>query len=172
MVNIGPPGEGLAYLLHERQVLGASKDPAPRSGIRVQNSLQIGEQVGRVLDFIQNCPARVIGQERLRVFVGPLPCRRVFKRNVCVVRKQAAAEGCFSTLSRPRKHHGSECVRGLAQVRRQISIDKHMVILHKMCKSEVINWIYTQLVPPTGHEGRSVIALPPANPGSCRCGWS
>jgi hypothetical protein len=73
------PGQALADPLQEQKVLGAGQDEPPRPVLAISDALDVGEQGGDSLDFIQDHLARELPQEPPGVLHGEGPLVGVFK---------------------------------------------------------------------------------------------
>lgn len=95
------PREGLRHRPRLPEVLRAGQDPPSRSGIVVDLGLEVGEQVGCVLDLVENGAVRVIGEETPRVRAGVGPIVDPLEVDVRLARKDVASEGGLAGLPGP-----------------------------------------------------------------------
>ena len=66
----GPPGHALAYRFQQHRVLGAGQQVLSGTAILIRTALDDREQVGNVLDLVENDRRRVLVQEQLGVLPG------------------------------------------------------------------------------------------------------
>lgn len=121
--HAGSSRQGLRDGLRQAEVLRPGEDEPPvlRAGIDVD--LEVAEQIGRVLDFVDDRAGGMLCQEAARVGGGELALVERFERHVRLVREGRPAQRGLAGLARP--GHGDHRIVGRqgAQARFEVAWD-------------------------------------------------
>jgi hypothetical protein len=118
-----PAREGLGDGLEEQEVVGAREDEAARLVMLVDEDLNVREEVGGPLGFVEDHGARKLGQESPGILEGKGPLIGEFQGDVGMVPEGVPDEGGFPRLPGSRQGYDGETGRGLPQSGRQGSGD-------------------------------------------------
>jgi hypothetical protein len=89
-------GEALGDRLDQLKLTGSSEDEASHPPVGIDDSLEIREEFGDSLDFVEDSSVRGLAQESAWVFSGKCPGVRVFKGKVWEFRGEKTGQRCFS----------------------------------------------------------------------------
>jgi hypothetical protein len=95
------PGERLSNPFHQTELLRAGEHEQPGAPVPVDAGLQVGEQVGDALSFIDNGAVGILGEKTARVGGGECAHVGVFEAGVRLVRKCRASKRGLAGLTRP-----------------------------------------------------------------------
>ena len=86
---------------HEREVLAAGQDETARGGVGVDEGLDVGEELGDVLDFVDDGPRSLEAAEKTAgIGLGHHARVGVFEGDIGLVGKCVAAKRGFARLAR------------------------------------------------------------------------
>ena len=104
-------GQGLAHPLHHQEMLRACQNEPAGTGLRIHHALQIGQQIGKPLDLIQNRAIPQAIQKPARIHGCKGPDIRILQTPVGFFRKDLADKGGFPGLpwSNHRDHRLAGC---------------------------------------------------------------
>lgn len=97
-MNRASSGKRLADTLHKKKVAGTCQDEQPVLAFVVNNSLNVGKQIGYALYFVKHRAVRKSGEKRLGVAFGSFACAWMFKRLVGLVWEKCLYKCCFARL--------------------------------------------------------------------------
>ena len=104
----GPARQGLADGIGEAELLAAREHEETVAPFLVREHLEIGQQGGNVLNFIQDGTLVELFEEAPWVGLGEFPLVRRFQVGICQTGEGRAAQGGLPGLTRP--GHGHERV--------------------------------------------------------------
>ena len=93
-------GQRLTHRCQQQQILRAREYPATRRGQVVDNALEVGEEVGYALHFVDDRAFRKLPQEPARVSIRKRARVGGFQSHVGKVRKKRAAQCGLAALTR------------------------------------------------------------------------
>lgn len=114
----GAAREALRRALHEREALRACQDPLAGPPVSVDAGLQVGEELGRVLDLVEDPRRRVRGEEGARILERRGPDVGILQRGEPERGAELLADQRrLARLAGSGDHHGGE----VARARRRVS---------------------------------------------------
>ena len=119
----GSPRQGLSDRFEQREVLGPAQYPASRGRIRIDDALQVRQQVRHALHLVEDGAARELRQERPRIILREGPVVRRLERAIGMIGKHRLAQRGLSTLPRTGERDGRSPRGGSLQFRRQVAMD-------------------------------------------------
>ena len=123
----GAAGQRLGYRLHQQQVVRASDDETSRAPVLVDQHLDVRQQFGGALDFVDNHAVR-LRKQSARVLESLHPHVGRFQGDVEMVGEFRADQGGLSGLpGTGQRHHRIGCGR-LAQRGCQVSCEHAMML--------------------------------------------
>ena len=104
-----PSGETLRDPVRQKELLAPGQHHRPGPAL-VEKALQIGEQIGRALDFVENDPVRALesAKETTRILGGFGPRLEVLQGDVPKAGERGASQGRLARLARPGQEDGRE----------------------------------------------------------------
>jgi hypothetical protein len=108
MQDRGSARQALGERCQQREVLGAREDPKASSLRGVHDLLEIGGELGRALNLVEDRALRKLGQEAARVLGRELAHVRGLERGIRVLREGHPSQRRLARLPRPRDGDGGE----------------------------------------------------------------
>jgi hypothetical protein len=90
----------LADRIEQQQILGAGEDPTAGPWVVIDHALQIGGEVRRALDLVEDRAVGELREEGTRIAGGEVAHVEGFQRDVGLVREDRPAEGGLPALPR------------------------------------------------------------------------
>ena len=122
-----PPGQGFAHRPHQVEGLGTGEPEPAGPSLLVHPHLDVGQQFGRVLDFVDEHRRGEALEEEARIAAGQFPNVRVVQGDVgSRAFGQMAQQRGLAHLSRPGEQHHRESPRCF-----QNCLFNYSIIIHR-----------------------------------------
>ena len=116
-------GKGLAYRVGEPELLAPGQNEQAVPPRLVRQNLQIGQEIGDTLDFIQDGSFAETGKKSPRIGFGEFPLIGRFQIDIVEMREGGAAERSLAGLSRPGQGHERVLLKHADQAGCDLALD-------------------------------------------------
>ena len=123
LMHGGASCQRLAVRFEEREVLRPAQNPASRRRVRVDDALQVRQQVGCALHLVEDGAARELRQETPRVLRRKGPFVRRLERPIRMTGKHHPAQRGLPALPRTGERNGRRPSSRSCQFRPQVAMD-------------------------------------------------
>src|SRR5579863_7885490 len=130
--NRGAPRHRLGDAAHQRSFLRACEQPLAHAlRVRVNDSADVVQEIGRVLDFIEDDRRAKFFEEGARIALDAAANIGIFEEYILGAREEMAQDGCFSCAARSGENDAGEAFGGLQEDGGKFSFDvPHMRIIN------------------------------------------